>query len=143
MTSLVTTAIMKKFTNKCWTRHGEKESLIDRWWKCKLVQHLWETAGGFLKIKAELPCNPAIPTEISSVQFSRSVVSNSLQPHELQHARPLCPSQTPRVHYLQKITNTLICKDPRTTKFTAALCKIAKTWKKSKYQSTNDWIKKM
>ena len=35
---------------------------------------------------------------LSSVQFSRSVVSNSLKPHELQHARPPCPSPTPRVH---------------------------------------------
>ena len=34
----------------------------------------------------------------SSVQFSRSVVSDSLQPQELQHARPPCPSPTPRVH---------------------------------------------
>ena len=33
-----------------------------------------------------------------SVQFSRSVVSNSLWPHELEHARPPCPSPTPRVH---------------------------------------------
>ena len=33
-----------------------------------------------------------------SVQFSRSVVSNSLWPHELQHARPPCLSPTPRVH---------------------------------------------
>ena len=33
-----------------------------------------------------------------SVQFSLSVVSNSLQPHELQHARPPCPSPTPGVH---------------------------------------------
>ena len=33
-----------------------------------------------------------------SVQFSRSVLSNSLQPHELQHARPLRPSPTPRVY---------------------------------------------
>ena len=33
-----------------------------------------------------------------SVQFSRSVVSDSLQPHELQHARPPCPSPTPRVY---------------------------------------------
>ena len=32
------------------------------------------------------------------VQFSRSVVSNSLWPHELQHARPPCPSPTPGVH---------------------------------------------
>ena len=31
-------------------------------------------------------------------QFSRSVVSNSLRPHESQHTRPPCPSPTPRVH---------------------------------------------
>ena len=35
---------------------------------------------------------------ISSVQFSCSVVSNSLQPHGVQHARPPCPSPTPRVY---------------------------------------------
>ena len=35
---------------------------------------------------------------VTSVQFSRSVVSDSLQPHESQHARPLCPSPTPGVH---------------------------------------------
>ena len=34
----------------------------------------------------------------SSVQFSCSVVSYSLRPHELQHARPPCPSPTPGVH---------------------------------------------
>ena len=33
-----------------------------------------------------------------SVQFSRSIVSDSLQPHELQHTRPPCPSPTPGVH---------------------------------------------
>ena len=35
---------------------------------------------------------------IWSDQISRSVVPNSLQPHELQNARPPCPSPTPRVH---------------------------------------------
>ena len=35
---------------------------------------------------------------ISSVQFSHSVVSNSLQPHGLQHARPPCPPPIPGVH---------------------------------------------
>ena len=34
----------------------------------------------------------------SSVQFSRSVLSDSLRPHESQHARPPCPSPTPGVH---------------------------------------------
>ena len=33
-----------------------------------------------------------------SVQFSHSVMSDSLRPHESQHARPPCPSPTPRVH---------------------------------------------
>ena len=33
-----------------------------------------------------------------SVQFSLSVMSNSLRPHESQHARPPCPWPTPRVH---------------------------------------------
>ena len=36
--------------------------------------------------------------QLSSVQFSCSVVSDSLRPHELQHARPPCPSQTPGVY---------------------------------------------
>ena len=36
--------------------------------------------------------------QISSVQFSRSVMSNSLWSHELQHARPPCPSPTPGVY---------------------------------------------
>ena len=35
---------------------------------------------------------------ISSVQFSCSVVSDSLWPHELQHAKPPCPSPTPTVY---------------------------------------------
>ena len=42
------------------------------------------------KMKIKFAC-------LSSVQFSRSVVSNSLQPHEPQHTRPPCPSPTPRL----------------------------------------------
>ena len=38
-----------------------------------------------------------VPT-CNSVQFSRSVMSDSLRPHESQHARPPCPSQTPGVY---------------------------------------------
>ena len=39
-----------------------------------------------------------IANVFSSVQFSHSVVSDSLWPHEPQHARPPCPSPTPGVH---------------------------------------------
>ena len=41
---------------------------------------------------------PTQITQFSSVQFSRSVMSDSLQPHEPQHARPPCPSPTPGVN---------------------------------------------
>ena len=39
-----------------------------------------------------------ITSLFSSVQFSRSVMSDSLRPHESQHARPPCPSPTPGIH---------------------------------------------
>ena len=42
-------------------------------------------------------------SEFSSVQFSHSVLSNSLRHHELQHARPPCPSPTPGVHSLDAL----------------------------------------
>ena len=50
------------------------------------------------------PRSPALQADslalepLSSVQFSRSVMSDSLRPHESQHAKPPCPSPTPRVH---------------------------------------------
>ena len=52
-----------------------------------------------------------------SVQFSRSVMYNSLQPHGLQHARLPCPSPTPRAYKFMSIesvmsSNHLILCDP-------------------------------
>ena len=38
-------------------------------------------------------------SQLTWVQFSRSVVSDSLQHHEPQHTRPPCPSPTPRVYW--------------------------------------------
>ena len=38
------------------------------------------------------------PPQFSSIQFSRSVLSDSLWPHGPQHARPPCPSPAPRVY---------------------------------------------
>ena len=55
-----------------------------------------------LGIKKELESSLFIPPvmERSSVHFSCSVVSDSLRPHEPQHARPLCPSPTHKLSWI-------------------------------------------
>ena len=62
------------------------ESVLMRWMKLESI------------IQSEVSQKENYQHSISSVQFSRSVVSDSLQPHESQHARPPCPSPTPGVH---------------------------------------------
>ena len=52
------------------------------------VGHDWATELNWTKASTN-------PSEFGSVQFSCSVVSDSLWPHESQHARPPCPSPTP------------------------------------------------
>ena len=50
------------------------------------------------EIKRILLLGTKVMTTLHSVQFSRSVVSDCLRPHELQHVRPPCPSPTPGVY---------------------------------------------
>ena len=89
LTPVRMTAIKKSTNNKCWRGCGEKGNLLHYCWESKLVWTLWRRVWRFLrKLEIELP----------AVQFSCSVVSNSLQSHESQHTRPPCPSPTPRVH---------------------------------------------
>ena len=63
---------------------------------------VWGRMGTCISMAKHLCCPHETITTlligISSVQFRCSVVSDSLQPHELQHARPPCPSPTPGVH---------------------------------------------
>ena len=53
------------------------------------------TALLIFKLRASTDCQAY---QFSSVQFSRSVVSDSSRPHESQHARPPCPSPAPGIH---------------------------------------------
>ena len=55
------------------------------------VERFYEDLQDFL----ELTPKKDVLFIIGSDQISRSVVSNSLRPHESQHARPPCPSPTP------------------------------------------------
>ena len=51
-----------------------------------------------MKISSNINENINTFSKINSVQFSCSVVSDFFQPHGLQHARPPCPSPTPRAY---------------------------------------------
>ena len=62
------------------------ESVLMRWMKLEPI------------IQSEVRQKEKHQYNISSVQFSHSVVSNSLRPHESQHARPPCPSPSPGNH---------------------------------------------
>ena len=64
----------------------------------KCPDKMWSTVRGNGKPLQYSCSKKPMNIQFSSVQFSRSVMSNSLWPHELQHTRPPCPSPTPRVH---------------------------------------------
>ena len=71
----------------------KKVSVFELWYWRRILRVHW-TARSNQSILQEI--SPEY--SFSSVQFSRSVVSDSLPPHELQHARPPCLSPTSGVH---------------------------------------------
>ena len=60
-------------------------------------QAKWKSKVGVKKTEGK-PALTGLSYQFSSVQFSCSVVSDFLQPHESQHTRPPCPSPPPRVY---------------------------------------------
>ena len=77
------------------TTHLSSSQVLDPWKVCEMIHIL-----SYWVSRIILVPNRSFQKEVqfSSVQFSRSVVSKSLRPHESQHARPPCPSPTPGVH---------------------------------------------
>ena len=62
LTPVRMTIINKSTNNKCLRGCGEKATLLQCWWECKLVQPLWKTVWMYLrKLKIELPYDPTIP----------------------------------------------------------------------------------
>ena len=72
-------------------------------WECnwegkwKSPSHVWHFVTPWIIQSMEFS-RPEYWSGFSSVQFSHSVVSDSLRLHKSQHARPPCPSPTPGVH---------------------------------------------
>jgi len=75
-------ALVSIWSHKCRTSEWDRGEE----WRCRF--------GNYLHGEHNLKCNE-IPKMRLSVQFSHSVVSDSLRPHGLQHARLPCPSPTP------------------------------------------------
>ena len=79
-----------------------------------------------------------LPTKVhlvSSVQFSRSVMSNSLWPHESQHARPPCPSPTPRV-YSNSYPSSQWCHPA----ISSSVVPFSSTFNPSQHQGLFQWV---
>ena len=66
---------------------------VPPYWLLLLLSRLWAAAVSVVVTRGLGNCRSRV-----LVQFSRSVVSHSLRPHESQHTRPPCPSPTPGVH---------------------------------------------
>ena len=77
----------------------DKHLTIFPWWSRGLLSNItWEICCTKQNVSMWPSSTENFYKVLQSVQFSHSVMSNSLRPHELHHARPPCPSPTPGVH---------------------------------------------
>ena len=86
-------AIIKKSTNnKCCRGCGEKKTLLQCWWECKLVQPLWKTMWSFLKkLKIERPHDPAIP--LLGIYSEKTKTNSKSYMHPYIHSSTVYNSQ--------------------------------------------------
>ena len=75
-----------------------EDSLLPQYQEARTYNLAWQNQTNLVTSPRKSTATGTFTVEFSSGQFSRSVVSDSLRPHEPQHARPPCPSPTPGVH---------------------------------------------
>ena len=80
-------AVIKKMRgNKFWEGCREKGTLVNCWWKCKLVQPLWKMLWKFLrKLNIELSYDPAIPLLGVYLKQMKSYEEIPVPPFSLLH----------------------------------------------------------
>ena len=78
--------------------HGEGKSYPIQHSGLRILWTVWSMESQSVGCNWATCTSLHIPLKFTEVQFSCSVVSDSLQPHKLQHTRPPCPLPTPRVH---------------------------------------------
>ena len=84
---------------QCWWRHEEIKTLPHSWQELNQYNLSGNLGKVYFKsLKNAYTLILQVYRSFSSVQFSHSVMSDSLLPHELQHARPPCPSPTPGLY---------------------------------------------
>ena len=91
--------LVVKLGGECFWWYGVTGVIVVRNCAKMMPQSLWNVFCSFCPCYPDhCSCHHHIMVQFSSVQFSRSVISDSLWPHESQHARPPCASPTPGVH---------------------------------------------
>ena len=92
---MYSSVFITKIKNHIWTAFFINKELNKNY---AIIHVMYTYTTTLFLIKVSYIGLPFKYSQFSSVQFSPSFVSDSLRPHEPQHARPPCPSPTPGVH---------------------------------------------
>ena len=92
---------------------GTRDQIANQRSNCQIIGSLKKQESSRKTSISALRTMPKALTVFSSIQFSRSVMSNSLRPYESQHARPPCPSPSPGVQtHVHRVSDAIQPSNP-------------------------------